>query len=274
MTILGQDFYTAHNTVKDVAQSVAIGQEVDRKKNLMGSLNDLYQQKPNASLEDLRAQYAVYGTPEDLDRIDGKIQARNGLVAGQKLQMALPQMEMLYKTNDQIGIQSLAASLNNDPDLAKAGFGKINFTPAGETEIPVLTNREFTDPNGNKIKALAGDIIKYNVNNKVYSVDSTKRVQHQEHLQNLQQKAQLKTAGDLTPDAANFLELYQRKIASDKLQSAQNWRNTISSSPQYKQMLSQMTPQAKQTFIDYMQKLEKPNAIQSLQSSQPTATGE
>jgi len=274
MTILGQDFYTAHNTVKDVAQSVAIGQEVDRKKNLMGSLNDLYQQKPNASLEDLRAQYAVYGTPEDLDRIDGKIQARNGLVAGQKLQMALPQMEMLYKTNDQIGIQSLAASLNNDPDLAKAGFGKINFTPAGETVIPVLMDREFTDPNGNKIKVQAGDIIKYNVNNKVYSVDPTEKNKQRQLNQTLANKKELKTMGDLTPDAANFLELYQRKISSDKLKGAQNWRNQVSASPQYKQMLSQLSPQAKQTFIDYMQKLEKPNAIQSLQSSQPTATGE
>lgn len=240
MAILGQDFYTAHNTVKDVAQSIAIGQEVDRKKNLMGSLNDLYQQKPQASLEDLRAQYAVYGTPDDLARLDDKIYTRDLTKAGQKFGFYQNQLNFAKESNDTPAQQAIVASMNNDPEIAKF-IGDVQITPTGVYQFTATNKMKFPNPANPKqmIDILPGDIYQINQNNQLTKVNS----QYRQATELANTKAQLKQTAKASGKYTDpyLLNIYNR--IADATQTVDpaalpSFIEQIKSEPQYQQALA------------------------------------
>ncbi len=192
MAILGQDFYTAYNTVKDVAQSVAVGQEVDRKKNLVGSLNNLYQERPQATLEDIRAQYAIYGTPEDLMRLDEKIYGRDLQKAGTKFKFYQDQLNFAKESNDVPAQKAIVDKLNLDPDIGKF-IGQVQLDPTGSYTFTAVNKMKFPNPaNPNEmIDVLPGDIYQINQSNQLTKVNS----QYRQASNLANQKAGLKAGG-------------------------------------------------------------------------------
>lgn len=240
MPILGQDFFTAHNTVKDIAQSVAIGQEVDRKKNLMGSLNDLYQQKPNASLEDLRAQYAVYGTPEDLARMDEKIYTRDLTKAGQKFGFYQNQLNFAKESNDTPAQQAIVASMNNDPEIAKF-IGDVQITPTGTYQFTATNKMKFPNPANPKqmIDILPGDVYQINQNNQLTKVNSQYRQATDLAYTKANLKQVAKASGKYTDPY--LLSIYNKiadAVQSDDPAVVPGLIAKLKSDPQYQQIAS------------------------------------
>jgi len=256
MAILGQDFYTAHNTVKDVAQSIAIGQEVDRKKNLMGSLNDLYQQKPQASLEDLRAQYAVYGTPDDLARLDDKIYTRDLTKAGQKFGFYQNQLNFAKESNDTPAQQAIVASMNNDPEIAKF-IGDVQITPTGVYQFTATNKMKFPNPANPKqmIDILPGDIYQINQNNQLTKVNSQYRQATDLANQKAQLRQQLKSSGKYTdPYLLNIYNQIADAVQSGDPSAASNVIATLKNDPNYAKAMQMMPGQVAELNKD-IQKL-------------------
>jgi len=256
MAILGQDFYTVHNTVKDVAQSIAIGQEVDRKKNLMGSLNDLYQQKPQASLEDLRAQYAVYGTPDDLARLDDKIYTRDLTKAGQKFGFYQNQLNFAKESQDAPAQQAIVASMNNDPEIAKF-IGDVQITPTGVYQFTATNKMKFPNPANPKqmIDILPGDIYQINQNNQLTKVNSQYRQATDLANQKAQLRQQLKSSGKYTdPYLLNIYNQIADAVQSGDPSVAPNVIATLKNDPNYAKAMQMMPGQVAELNKD-IQKL-------------------
>lgn len=181
MPILDQDFYTGYNTVKDVAQSVAVGREVDRKANLMGSLGDLYKTNPQPTLEDLRAQYAVHGTPEDLARIDDKIYTRDLTKASTKFQNYQTQLQYAKQTNDLKAQKAIADNMNLDPDVSKF-IGNIQSTPTGEFTFTAMQRMKYPNPANPSeiIDVQPNDVYKMNASGELTHMNPQNRISLQQ----------------------------------------------------------------------------------------------
>lgn len=256
MPILGQDFYAAHNTVKDIAQSVAIGQEVDRKKNLMGSLNDLYQQKPQASLEDLRAQYAVYGTPDDLARLDDKIYGRDLQKAGTKFKFYQDQLNFAKETNDVPAQKAIVDKLNLDPDVGKF-IGNVQLEPTGSYTFTATNKMQFPNPANPKemIDILPGDIYEVNQNNQITKVNSQYRQATELANQKAQLRQQLKSSGKYTdPYLLNIYNQIADAVQSGDPSVAPNVIATLKNDPNYAKAMQMMPGQVAELNKD-IQKL-------------------
>lgn len=249
MTILGQDFYTAHNTVKDVAQSVAIGQEVDRKKNLMGSLNDLYQQKPNASLEDLRAQYAVYGTPDDLARVDDKIYGRDLTKASTKFKFYQDQLNFAKESQDAPAQQAIVASMNNDPEIGKF-IGDVQITPTGTYQFTATNKMKFPNPANPKemVDILPGDIYQINQNNQLTKVNS----QYRQATDLANTKAQLRQTLKGSSNLPNYVSDALVDVQNNAIQNQElglSRLNAYLNDPQFIAEIKTMSPEQQKNYM-------------------------
>lgn len=191
-TMGNSGYQTAQNTVLKAAEAVTIGREVDRKANLMGSLGDLYKQNPQPSLEDLRAQYVVHGTPDDLARLDTKIEARDLGKFSSAMELMKPQITQAMETNNFQALKAIETRLNNDPLTAKYLTG-LQFQPeVGSFTYTSNTTQNVPDPS-DKTKVITiypGDRVQKSVTGDLLKVDSSLRMQSEMS----QRKAQVSMA--------------------------------------------------------------------------------
>lgn len=223
-----QSFSTVHDRIGQLGKSALIGEQQTNRRNLMAGMQELGQMSQQTgqpiSLEQLRDQYARWGTPQDIERIDTKIFNRDAEAFKATAKVLLNQANLAYQTQNFEALKEIENQFKNNPFADRfMDVQSLQFSPLGEIKYTSTKNMQMLDSAGNPRDIAKGDDITVNLEGRVTNVNSKNRLAIEGALQKERIKQQNKSNGN---DLTGSQRFQQVKWADTVIRGGQTFDGT------------------------------------------------